>query len=537
MDTMNRLKVPGLKVSLEIAVLVILAAELSAAPTLTLETTDGNTGRPLPARFALEVNGVPFQPDDIGPHGVRFLSLHDSKKQLRVMTYTRGTFPVKIPLPEAAKEVTVFAAKGLEFLPIRKTYAIEGDGLKVNIPLKRWSSLSLEGWSSSDPHLHYDRFGRSSNLDWFIMMEGDDLESIHFMMLKGGKVPGEWGTQYAYGKEGEAREGARLITGGEEYRDSAQGHVNLLGIERIIPPIMAGQNGLPNFPFLRDVFLETRKLNGIGGIAHGGALGTKTTAALDVILGAADFMEIANTHLYVPELWYRLMNCGFFIPPVGGTDLPNYPMRDNWQPFLGEIRTYTKVDEDHDFDAWKNAVRSNRVFVTSGPMVSFKINDAELGDRVTLPDGGGEIEINATLSTPIGLTEMELLRNGEPVNAEIVKKKLGAVHLWRIKHKMTVSRSCWFAVRGKGVPIQSLDIPSLKKQSWSETSVIAHSAAIPVIVGDQRVSSREDKEWLIRHLGRQREFYETKARYWNKRQKERMLGYFDEAVKILRALE
>jgi hypothetical protein len=231
------------------------------------------------------------------------------------------------------------------------------------------------------------------------------------------------------------------------------------------------------------------------------------------------------------------MNCGFFIPPVGGTDLPNYPMRDNWQPFLGEIRTYTKVDEDHDFDAWKNAVRSNRVFVTSGPMVSFKINDAELGDRVTLPDGGGEIEINATLSTPIGLTEMELLRNGEPVNAEIVKKKLGTVHLWRIKHKMTVSRSCWFAVRGKGVPIQSLDIPSLKKQSWSETSVIAHSAAIPVIVGDQRVSSREDKEWLIRHLGRQREFYETKARYWNKRQKERMLGYFDEAVKILRALE
>ena len=51
----------------------------------------------------------------------------------------------------------------------------------------------------------------------------------------------------------------------------------------------------------------------IGGIAHGGALGTETTAALDVILGAADFMEIANTHLYVPELWYRLMNCGF--PP------------------------------------------------------------------------------------------------------------------------------------------------------------------------------------------------------------------------------
>jgi hypothetical protein len=265
---------------------------LHAAPTLKLETTDANTGRPLPARFSLEVNGVPFQPDDIGPHGVRFLSLHDSKKQFRAITYTRGTFPVEIRLPEAAREVTVHVTKGFEFFPMSKKIRVSDyskpSEMRVNIPLQRWSSLPLKGWASSDPHLHYDRFSRAANIDWFVMMAGDDLESIHFMMLKGGKVPGEWGTQYGYGKQGEAREGTRLITAGEEYRDSAQGHINLLGIGKIIPPIMAGRSGIPNYPFLRDVFLETRKLDGIGGIAHGGALGTKTTAALDVILGSPD---------------------------------------------------------------------------------------------------------------------------------------------------------------------------------------------------------------------------------------------------------
>ena len=527
------------------AALLSLGAAFSlpagSPPTLKLEITDANTGRPMPARFSLEVNGVPFQPDDIGPHGVRFLSLHDSKKQFRTITYTRGTFPVEIPLPTATKQVTIHVTKGFEYFPCSKTIDRNTDAtseeLRLTVPLRRWSTLTKEGWASSDPHLHYDRFGRSSNIDWFAMMAGDDLESIHFMMLKGGKVPGEWGLQYGYGKRGEAREGPRLITAGEEYRDSAQGHVNLLGIDKIIPPIMAGRNGMPNYPFLHDVFLETRKMNGIGGIAHGGALGTKTTAALDVILGSADFMEIANTHLHVPGLWYRLMNCGFFIPPVGGTDLPNYPARDPWQPFLGEMRTYAKVDGEHDFDSWKNAIKGNRVFVTSGPMVSFKVNGVEMGGRIEFPDEGGAVDIEARLSSPVGLTEMELLMNGLPVRCKIIRKNLGGVHHWSVKHSLQASQSCWFSVRGKGVPIASLNDPKLKQQPWAETNVIAHSAATRVIVGGKPVLSREDRDWLVRHLQDQREFYESEARYWNNRQRDQRLRHFDEAVLKLKELE
>ncbi len=510
-------------------------------PALLLEVTDANTGRPLPARFSLVVNGVPFQPDDISPHGVRFLSLHDSKKQFRTIAYTRGTFPCEIPLPPATREITVHVAKGFEYFPVSRTVLLKDepdrDRIKLTVPLKRWSSLSLEGWASSDPHLHYDRFSRSANIDWFVMMAGDDLESIHFMMLKGGKVPGEWGTQYAYGKPGEARDGPRLITAGEEYRDSAQGHINLLGIGKIIPPIMAGQNGVPNYPFLHDVFLETRKLDGIGGIAHGGALGKETTAALDVVLGSADFMEIANTHLFVPELWYRLLNCGFQVPPVGGTDLPNYPARDSWQPFLGEMRTYARVGGEHDFDSWKQAIKANRVFVTSGPMLSFKVNDAELGERVELPNTGGKVDIDARLTSPVGLTRMELLQNGVSVPCDIVKKELGGVHHWRITTKLEVTRSCWLAIRGKGVPIAALDDPRLRKQPWAATETLVHSAAIPVIVGDRPIRSREDREWLIRHLQRQREFYESTARYWNNRQRDQRLKHFDDAVTKLKALK
>jgi len=522
-------------------VLALTATLVQSQPVLKLETTDANTGRPLPARFSLEVNGVPFQPDDVGPHGLRFLSLHDSKKQFRAITYTRGTFPVEIRLPESSREVTVHVAKGFEFFPVSRTIQVsdysEPSEMRLNIPLKRWSSLTLEGWASSDPHLHYDRFSRSANIDWFVMMAGDDLESIHFMMLKGGKVPSEWGAQYGYGKRGEAREGPRLITAGEEYRDAAQGHVNLLGIHKIIPPIMAGRNGIPNYPFLHDVFLETRKMDGLGGIAHGGALGTQTTAALDVVLGAADFMEIANTHLYVPDLWHRLLNAGFFIPPLGGTDLPNYPARDPWQPFLGEMRTYAKVDGQHDFSSWKQAVKAGRVFVTSGPMASFKVNGKDIGDKIALPAGGGEVEIDAVLKSPIPLTEMEVLRNGLPLSCDIVKKNLGGVHHWRIRKKLSINESCWLALHGKGSPIKALDVDRLKQQPWAETSVIAQTGATRVLVGDKPILSREDRDWLARHLQRQREFYETEARYWNERQREERLRHFDDAVRKLKGLQ
>ena len=39
---------------------------------------------------------------------------------------------------------------------------------------------------------------------------------------------------------GKAFDGQRLIRPGEEYRDQSQGHINLLGVSEVIPPVMAG---------------------------------------------------------------------------------------------------------------------------------------------------------------------------------------------------------------------------------------------------------------------------------------------------------
>ena len=77
---------------------------------LRLDIADQATGRPTAARFSLAINGEPYTPETLGPGGIRFLSIHTSKKQRFVALYGRGTGPVEVPLNEDARRVTVWVS-------------------------------------------------------------------------------------------------------------------------------------------------------------------------------------------------------------------------------------------------------------------------------------------------------------------------------------------------------------------------------------------------------------------------------------------
>ncbi len=83
----------------------------------------------------------------------------------------------------------------------------------------RWINLQAEGWHAADEHLHYERTDPRHDNDWLTMLDADGLSHAHFLVLRGGNLPGIWAQQFAYGKAGEATDGKRLIRPGEEYRD------------------------------------------------------------------------------------------------------------------------------------------------------------------------------------------------------------------------------------------------------------------------------------------------------------------------------
>jgi hypothetical protein len=475
---------------------------------------------------------VRWFPEALSHHGLRFISLHESKQQLFVATYARGTGPVEVALPSDARRVTVHVARGFEHLPATVTTDLAGAKATLRVAMARWTNLAAHGWVSADAHVHYDRFSRGGDRDWFTMLAGDDLHSAHFMVLKGGKVPGLWAAQYGYGAGGEAHSGGRLLSAGMEYRDTAQGHINLLGMPEVVEPIMAGTGGAPNHPPLHTVLLRTRAQGGLPGAAHGGSLSSEPTVILDAVLGALDFVEIGNTHLYSLENWYRLMNGGFHLPPAAGTDLPNYPDRDPWQPFLGGMRMYVKLGGRTDFDAWKNAVRSGSVFVSSGPILSFKVNGTEMGGTVNV-QRGDPVTVEAEIASPVGLRTVELIANGRPLALEPVKGAEGGVHRWRVTHQFPATESLWLAVRGEGVPIQSLHRAALSPAPWHKRDTIAHSAATRVIVDGQPIRLQADVTALMDRLRRERGFYAGKARYASDAQRQEMLALFDRALGVL----
>jgi hypothetical protein len=361
------------------------------------------------------------------------------------------------------------------------------------------------------------------------MMAADDLTHAHFMVLKGANFPGVWADQFAYGPEGEGGDGERLIRPGEEYRDPAQGHINLLGIREVIEPISTGGLGEPavpyNFPPLHDIFLRTRQLGGMGGVAHSGG----HTTIVDTVLGALDFFEIANTHLYKTDLWYRLMNCGYVVPPAAGTDLPNFPYRDSWQPFLGEVRMYVKLGQNRDFESWKNALQRGEVFITSGPLLELTANGAGPGGTVRLPAEGGEVALQAELASPLELKSLEIIQNGTPLSLGSNTSKEGSVHHLSIQHALKVTHSCWLAARGVGLPKKAL-----AQNLGIEQDTIAHTAAIRVLVGEQSIHSATDAEFLIQELIEQQNFYRAQGKYENSGQRQHVLSLFEQAIRRLR---
>ncbi len=281
---------------------------------LALDVVDAETGKPTAARFSLTIDDKEYVPAALDAHGLRFVSIHQGRGQRFVACYTRGTGTVELPLPPEARHGIVSVVKGFEYLPVRASFELSGPATAVTARLTRWSDVRKRGWMPAEEHLHYDRLDPAHDRDWLAMLAGDDLVHAHFLVPRGGNLPGVWARQYAYGTQGEASDRERLIRPGEEYRDSFQGHINLLGVREVIEPISTGGMGGPNpafhYPAFYDVLQRARQLDGLGGPAHGTALGRSPTGVADAVLGAVDFFEIANTHLYEFKVWYQLMNCG-----------------------------------------------------------------------------------------------------------------------------------------------------------------------------------------------------------------------------------
>jgi hypothetical protein len=194
---------------------------------------------------------------------------------------------------------------------------------------------------------------------------------------------------------------------------------------------------------------QTVKEGAINGYAHlvapdGFLIAPQDGMAVVLPHNLMHFVEVLQFNRTGYDTWYDLLALGFRLTATAGSDYPC-----GGQSLPGHERFYTKVDGPLTYAKWIESVRKGRTFVTSGPLVEFRVNGQEIGSDITL-DNPSTVELTGSVffdPERDNLASVELVQNGKVV--ERFSRVKGAAKI-EFTIKRQVDESSWFAVRGFG---------------------------------------------------------------------------------------
>ena len=367
----------------------------------------------------------------------------------RYFFYMDGEY--EATLPEGVYSLIV--SKGPEYELVTTDFEILGNAMtNVNVKVNRWANMPEKGWYSGDDHVHMIR-NENDNASISAIMQAEDVHVTNVLQM--GNPFDTHFPQYAFGTKGRYLEGRyALVPGVEDPRTAVRGHTISLNIGEVYRPAEA---------YLRydRIFATYREQGGMSGYAHvaGDLFNVRRGLALDVPLGAVDFVEILQDGILATDLWYDFLNLGFVLTPTAGSDFP-------YLSAPGGERNFVFVGDEFTIDRWYEQLKDNRTFVTNGPMLEFTVNGQVMGSRIELSPGD-EIEIFARASMNPGiesLDRLELIVHGEVVATASSVAEDGSLSL---NHKLNVSDGLWLAVR-----------------TYGADQALAHSAPVFVSVGE-----------------------------------------------------
>jgi hypothetical protein len=351
----------------------------------------------LPARVYLFKNNRPFRLNPV-----------DAMLPLRTDTFYRERLWLRTPNPSTlevtcndishffllkgkagfdlpAGEYRIEAYRGLAYKPVSQTFTLQpGQTTNLKLKLEDWTNGESKRYLSSDDHIHLVRAPQDDPifLDW---LEAEDLSVGNFLQLQRQM---DAATQYGFGPKAEAKRTAHSIRSGHESRSEFFGHINLLGGRDIIRPLSVGAmyaNSTETFPYPFVLFDQGRKQGATVGFAHFRGSTPHSSFLMDVALGSLHFTEIFQFGKLWKEEWYEILNAGFKLTGVAGSDFPVALNRwtserqwSRWLPLLGPERLMIPAAAGQSaYEAWAAGVRNGEGFVTNGPLITLKVNGAK----------------------------------------------------------------------------------------------------------------------------------------------------------------
>ena len=428
---------------------------------IRLQITDAATGRPAPARVGLydPTGRMPLPSGD----AILVHRYTDEVRRLwisprtfwpsphRQAFYVNGSYEARVP----AGTYELVVTRGIEYRVHHAEIEIRPDQTgTVPVALERYADQPARGWYSGDAHIHIQRDAVRDDNTW-AQVAAEDVHVANLLQM--GNMAGTHFGQPAWGAAGRfERDGHALVSGQEDPRTVHRGHTIHHNLQR---PLHLG----PESYFLyHRVFEESRGQGGVSGYAHHAELfNGRRGMALDVPFGLVDFVEILQRGRLPTDLWYGFLNLGYKLLPAAGSDFP-------YMDLPGVVRSYAKIDGPFSVDAWFDAFRAGRLYVTNGPLLEVTADGRTAGAELHVEPGAAvEVVAEASLNPDLDrLDRLELVVHGEVVATE----RAGGRDRVRLRTTLTAERSQWLAVRAFG-----------ERQEPGNVTV-AHSAPIYVIV-------------------------------------------------------
>ncbi len=434
------------------------------AVKLHLKVRRSDTGEPIPARVYLFKGDrefrlspvdtmLPLRPDlfyreRIWRRAADSTVLEVTARDSSHFILLEGAASFDLP---ASDDYRIEAYHGTFFRPAVESFALKfGEESEITLSLDPIAPDSQDQWLSGDDHIHLVRAPEDDPvfLKW---MQAEDLTVANFLELQRQQHAA---TQWGFGEQAEAQVDGFSIRSGHESRSRFYGHTLFLGPRRMIEPLSIGleyANSSQAFPNPLVLFAEGRRLGALTGFAHFYGSQPNSTLLMNLVHDAIDFVEVFQFGVLKTDEWYELLNAGFRVVGLAGSDFPaNVSRFRSWPrvlPLLGPERTLVRAEPGESaYAAWADGIRRGAVVLTNGPLLEFSVDGHSPGGSLSWSGDSHEVQGRARAVYFRPIEEIEIVRNGEVVAR---KEGDGSEDDLQLDFRLELQDSSWLAARVK----------------------------------------------------------------------------------------
>ena len=530
---MTRSSIRRTTIGLLFAVLLLLAYRGSGVDRLEGRILDEKTGQPVAATLLLsDGEGRPVEMDGEHSH-VQYLG--------KRRCYVDGAFV----LNARPSRLLIEVRRGLETVPLQTEVDLTRHGSDpLTLRLRRWIDMREQGYVSGDTHVHF-----LSQAESHLQMRAEDLNVLNLLVSDFTNDKEKF-----TGKLDPVSTPGHAIFVGQESRDWQNGHVLLLGINRIVEPFepfggtFQGRNE-PNLVMAK-ILREARRQGGVTTWAHFCNL-PGAESPIDIALGLVDAVDLITyddptqlpshwgpwinsgmsqaefTVMRSMDLYYQYLNSGFQLPIAAGTD-----KMGDYIP-VGSNRLYARPVGESDYKGWLAGLKAGNGFVTNGPMLTFEVEGHTSGDVVPFT-GTRKVKARATARSILPFQSLEIVVNGETAairNISSSRRPADGLYTLEVEGAFDLNRSSWIAAR-------VAESPASKNRILPRgLTVFAHTNPVYFLQNGTKVRELSSVRYLQKYVKGTIHWLNTKARFRNSSEREEALRLADQARRFYSDLE